>query len=80
MCLSLPGHVVSVEGPAALIEIAGLGRWCNALLHPDLQPGDRVLVHAGVVMQVLSQEQAREIEDAFAELDSLGSTITDAPR
>jgi hydrogenase expression/formation protein HypC len=74
MCISLPGTVVAVQGPAALIETAGTGRWCNALLHPDLGPGDRVLVHAGLVVEVLSSEQAREIEQAFAELDSLGST------
>jgi hydrogenase expression/formation protein HypC len=77
MCVSLPGRVVSVQGPAALIETAGFGRWCNALLHPELEPGDRVLVHAGVVMQVISEEQAREIEAAFAELDGLDAPIMD---
>ena len=71
MCISLPGKVVAVQGPAALVETAGTGRWCNALLQPDLAPGDRVLVHAGLVVQVLSPEQAREIEDAFAELADL---------
>lgn len=76
MCISLPGKVVAVRGPAALIETAGTGRWCNALLHPDLEAGDRVLVHAGLVVQVLSPEQARDIEDAFAELDSLEPATT----
>ena len=71
MCISLPGTVVAIRGPAALIKTAGTGRWCNALLQPDLAPGDRVLVHAGLVVQVLSSEQARDIEEAFAELDSL---------
>jgi hydrogenase expression/formation protein HypC len=68
MCISLPGTVVAVQGPAALIETGGRGRWCNALLQPDIEPGDRVLVHAGLVVEVLSPERAREIEEAFAEL------------
>jgi hydrogenase expression/formation protein HypC len=68
MCISLPGTVVAVQGPAALIETGGMGRWCNALLQPDLEPGDQVLVHAGLVVEVLTPERAREIEEAFAEL------------
>lgn len=57
-----------MRGPAALVETAGTSRWCNALLQSGLEPGDQVLVHAGLVIHVLSAEQAREIEDAFAEL------------
>jgi hydrogenase expression/formation protein HypC len=71
VCISLPGTVVTVQGAAALIETAGTGRWCNALLQPELEPGDRVLVHAGLVVQVLTPEQARDMEEAFAELDEL---------
>jgi hydrogenase expression/formation protein HypC len=75
MCISLPGRVVAVRGPAALVETAGTSRWCNALLQSALERGDRVLVHAGLVVQVLSPEQAHEIEDAFAELASLDPAI-----
>lgn len=75
MCISLPGKVVTVRGPAALVETAGTSRWCNALLQSGLEPGDRVLVHAGLVVQVLSPEQAYEIENAFAELARLDPAI-----
>lgn len=75
MCISLPGTVVAVRGPAALVETAGTSRWCNALLQSGLEPGDRVLVHAGLVVQVLSPEQACEIENAFAELARLDPAI-----
>ena len=75
MCISLPGTVITMRGPAALVETAGASRWCNALLQPGLEPGDRVLVHAGLVVQVLSPEQAYEIENAFAELARLDPGI-----
>ncbi|HEY5989180.1 MAG TPA: HypC/HybG/HupF family hydrogenase formation chaperone [Streptosporangiaceae bacterium] len=75
MCISLPGKVVTVRGPAALVETAGTRRWCNALLQESLEPGDRVLIHAGLVVQVLSPDQADEIENAFAELARLDPAI-----
>jgi hydrogenase expression/formation protein HypC len=71
MCVSLPGRVVSLRGPMALVETVGVERWCNALLYPQLVLGDRVVLHAGLVIQVLSEEQAREAEAAFAELGVL---------
>ena len=40
-------------------------------MQPELAPGDRVLVHAGLVVEVLSPEQARELEEALSELAQL---------
>lgn len=71
MCLSLPGRVERLEGPRALVDTAGVKRWCNSLMYPDLQVGDRVLLHAGLVIEIVSEERAREIESVFAELDAL---------
>jgi hydrogenase expression/formation protein HypC len=71
MCISLPGRVVSLRGPMALVETAGVERWCNALAYPELEPGERVLLHAGLVVRILSEDEARETEAAFAELGVL---------
>jgi hydrogenase expression/formation protein HypC len=71
MCVSLPGKVVSMRGPMALVVTVGVERWCNALAYPELEPGDRVLLHAGLVVEVLSDDEAREAEAAFAELGVL---------
>lgn len=71
MCVSLPGTVVSLRGPLALVETLGSQRWCNALAYPELEPGDRVLLHAGLVVQVLTDQQARASEAAFAQLGVL---------
>lgn len=69
MCLSLPGRVLRLQGPMALVDTAGVSRWSNALMFPDLEVGDRVLLHAGLVIEVVSEEQARDMEATFAELD-----------
>jgi hydrogenase expression/formation protein HypC len=71
MCVSLPGRVLSVRDQMALVETAGIQRWSNALMYPEIEPGDTVLVHAGLVVSVLTVDGAREIEAAFAELDGL---------
>lgn len=71
MCLSLPGRVELLDGPKALVDVAGVKRWCNALMFPDLELGDRVLLHAGLIIEVVSEEQAREMEATFVELDTL---------
>lgn len=73
MCVSLPGEVVSMLAPMALVETAGVKRWCNALMYPELGLGDRVLLHAGLVVRVLTADEARETEAAFAELEALSN-------
>jgi hydrogenase maturation factor len=55
----------------ALVETGAVLRWCNALAYPELGLGDRVLLHAGLVVRVLTDEEAREVEAAFAELGVL---------
>jgi len=74
VCLSLPGRVVRLEGPRALVDTAGVMRWCNSLMYPDLQVDDRVLLHAGLVIEIVSEEHAREIENAFMELGELAGS------
>jgi hydrogenase expression/formation protein HypC len=71
MCVSLPGTVVAIRDGIALVETVGIQRRCNALAYPELEPGDRVLLHAGLVVRVLTDNEAREAEAVFAELGVL---------
>jgi hypothetical protein len=40
------GEVIALRDPLALVRTTGIERWCNALAYPELELGDRVLVHA----------------------------------
>jgi hydrogenase expression/formation protein HypC len=71
MCVSMPGRVLSVRDQMALVETAGIQHWSNALMYPEIEPGDTVLVHAGLVVSVLTLDEARDVEAAFAELLSV---------
>ena len=48
MCVGLPARVVSVNDGTAIIDANGAKRDVRAELLDDLEPGDYVMVHAGV--------------------------------
>ena len=37
MCISLPGEVIALRDPRALVRTTGIERWCNALAYPELE-------------------------------------------
>lgn len=70
MCVGRPGRVLRLQGDLAEVETGGARRWCNALLQPGLRPGDRVLTHADLVVAVLGEAEAAELDAALAELEA----------
>ena len=48
MCVGLAAKVVSVKDGTAVIDASGAKRDVSAELLEDLEPGDYVMVHAGV--------------------------------
>ncbi|HEY7587473.1 MAG TPA: HypC/HybG/HupF family hydrogenase formation chaperone [Thermoplasmata archaeon] len=59
MCLGIPGEVTAVDGNRARIRIRGQEALADASMVP-VQVGDFVLVYAGLVVQVLEADDARE--------------------
>ena len=70
MCVALPGKVISVAGHTALVDFDGSRVTAEAGL-VSLEEGDRVLVHAGCIIQKLSESDADEMEALFRELEVL---------
>ena len=65
MCVAAPGKILSINGTTATVAYSGNLGVVKA------QVGDWVLVHAGLVIQVLSESQAQEMNDLLAELETL---------
>lgn len=62
MCLAIPLQVVETPADGGTGKVLMGGRPCEvsfALLE-DVQPGDYVLVHAGMALQKISTEEAEE--------------------
>lgn len=73
MCVAAAGLVKSLDkNNIAKIDYNGNIVEANAGL-VSVSPGDRVLVHAGLVIQKISETEAQEMETLFRELEELGN-------
>ncbi len=70
MCVALPGTVLSVNGSRAKVGFHGNEIDAQAGL-VTVKPGDRVLVHAGCIIQTMPEEQADEVEEMFRLIEDL---------
>ena len=69
MCVAYPGRVISVDGLTAVVDFNGNKVKAMTGLR-KVKPGDRVLVHAGCILQVVEDKEADELDEIFAELDA----------
>ena len=60
MCVGLSARVVSVNKDTALVDASGARREVSAELLDDLEPGDYVMVHAGVAIAKISEDEVAE--------------------
>jgi hydrogenase expression/formation protein HypC len=68
MCLAIPMKVVSISGPLAEVEEAGVGRQVRVDLIEDLAVGDYVIVHAGIAIDKVDPVEAEETRRLIAEM------------
>lgn len=61
MCLAVPRRVRSVDGDRAEVEWDGEPLWVATAGIVNLQPGEYVLVHAGLVLDRVSADEAEQI-------------------
>ena len=69
MCVGLPAKVITIEDGTALVDASGARRSVSAELLEDLDPGDYVMVHAGVAIAKITEEDTEETESLLEELN-----------
>ena len=67
MCLAIPMEIIEIDGPNAVAECNGVRTNVNIALIPDIKLHEKVLVHAGFVIERLDEESAKAIEETWAE-------------
>ena len=67
MCLAVPMKIIEIDGLYAVAEANGVRTDVNISLVPDLQRDEKVLVHAGFVIERLDENDARDIEETWNE-------------
>lgn len=62
MCVGLSAKVVSVNEGTAVIDASGAKREVSADLIENLEPGDYVMVHAGVAIAKITDDDKNETD------------------
>lgn len=60
MCVGLPAKVVRIQDGMALVAASGARREVSAELLSDIDPGDYVMVHAGVAIAKITEDDEDE--------------------
>ena len=69
MCVGLSARVVKInENGTALVDASGAKRQVSAQLLEDLEPGDYVMVHAGIAIARITEEDDRETDELVEDL------------
>ena len=67
MCLAIPMKIIKIDGATAVAEVNGVETQVNIALMPDIQLNEKVLVHAGFIIEKLDPEEAKIIEETWDE-------------
>lgn len=65
MCLAIPAKITKINGFVAEVDFAGNTKEVNITLTPEAKIGDYVLLHAGYAIQVIDDQSAEEIFEAW---------------
>lgn len=68
MCVGLSAKVVKVSDGGAVVDAFGARRTVSVQLLEDLEPGDYVMVHAGVAIAKITDEDESETDQVMEEL------------
>ena len=70
MCVAMPGVVLSVGKRTALVDFDGNKVEARTGL-VQIQPGYRVLVHAGCILQKISPREMEEMDEIMRQMEEL---------
>jgi hydrogenase expression/formation protein HypC len=68
MCLAIPGRVISIDGMVANVELGGVERKVSLQLIPEARRNDYILVHAGIGIQIIDEDEALATLELFEEM------------
>ena len=68
MCVGLPAKVIKIREGMAVIDASGARREVSAELIDELEPGDYVMVHAGIAIAKITNDDQSETDKIMEEL------------
>jgi len=67
MCLAVPMQVTEINSEMGKVEIGGVCREVGLMLLEDIRIGDWVIVHAGIAISKINDQEAEETLKLFKE-------------
>jgi hydrogenase expression/formation protein HypC len=76
MCLAVPGKLLSIAGDDPLartgkVSFGGILKEVNLFCVPEAKIGDYVIVHAGLAISVLDEEEAARTLEYLQEIQEI---------
>lgn len=75
MCLAIPGLIIETgpegEFRTGVVDFSGVKKDVSLALTPEAKVGDYVLVHAGVALNTVDEEEAHKTFEMLRQLDQL---------
>ena len=68
MCVGLSAKVVRVQDGMAMVDASGARREVSVQLMDDVEPGDYVMVHAGIAIAKITDEDEHETDEVLEAL------------
>lgn len=68
MCVGLSAKVVRVRDGMAMVDASGARREVSVQLMDDVEPGDYVMVHAGIAIAKITDEDDHETDELMEAL------------
>jgi len=81
MCLAIPGKIIEIEPSedevfrTGKVSFDGIHRNVNLSMIPEARVGDYVLVHVGVALQRIDEEEAMITMSYLKELEELNEEL-----
>ena len=80
MCLAVPGKLQSIAGEEPLmrtgkVSFGGILKEVNLACVPEAKIGDYVIVHAGLAISVLDQEEAATTLEYLRQIEAAGERM-----
>ncbi len=81
MCLAVPGKLVEIEGDDPMfrngkIDFGGILKEVNLACVPKAKIGDYVLVHVGLAISTVDEEEALKVFEYLREMEELDELET----
>ena len=76
MCLAIPGKLLSIEGDDILertgkVDFGGIVKEVSLSCVPEAEVGQYVLVHVGLALSVVDEEEAQTVFEYLKQLGEL---------